>query len=194
MESNQKEYKSRVVLSIKSADDKVIDVFKIGIDDAWSICDFVTANEDRLLEFFPGTREQNLTPDLSKRFTSLKKKQFEAKEEFLFTLRVKNTSKIIGLIYIKELDWDKKQGEFAYAIDYNWEGKGITSQVVKELSTYAFEKLGLQVLQIIAHKTNVGSKKVGEKNGFQWVKTLPNEFKPKGRDPMDMELYELYKR
>jgi ribosomal-protein-alanine N-acetyltransferase len=95
-------------------------------------------------------------------------------------------------VYIKELDWTKKQGEFAYAIDYNYEGKGIVSKVIQELSAYAFEELGLEILQIIAHKINVGSTKVAENNGFQWIKTLPKAFTPKGREPMDMELYELY--
>ena len=194
MESKESQYKSRIVLSITCANDTLINVSKISKEDAWPICDFVTANEDRLLEFFPGTREQNLTPDLSKRFASIKEKQFENKEEFLFTLRIEGSSKVIGLVYIKELDWEVKQGEFAYAIDYNWEGKRVTSNVVKELSTYAFEKLGLETLQIIAHKTNIGSRKVGEKNGFQWIKTLPNEFTPRGKDPLDMELYELYKK
>ena len=35
--------------------------------------------------------------------------------------------------------------------------------------------------------------KVAENNNFRWVKTLPNEFTPKGKEPLDMELYELYK-
>ncbi|MFY0629215.1 MAG: GNAT family N-acetyltransferase [Flavobacteriaceae bacterium] len=194
MELKEKPYSSESILSITSRNGKSIHVFKITKNDAWPVCDFVTTNEDRLLDFFPGTREQNLTPDLSKRFTSLKEKQFDAREEFLFTLREEKSSKVIGLVYIKELDWKKKQGEFAYAIDYNWEGKGITSNVVAELSKYAFEDLELEILQIIAHKSNIASRKVGMKNGFQWIKTLPKAFTPRGKEPMDMELYELYKR
>ena len=40
----------------------------VKIQDSWSICDFIVSNEDRLKRYFPKTLEQNLTPDLSKRF------------------------------------------------------------------------------------------------------------------------------
>ncbi len=188
-----KEDHKQPVVSIRSKEGELINIFKIDKNDAWSICDFVTANEDRLLDFFPGTREQNLTPDLSKRFVKLKEKEFDVKEEFLFTLRPEKLNKVIGLIYIKELDWNKKQGEFAYAIDYNFEGKGITSQIIKKLSELAFEVFDLETLQIIVHKTNIASIRVAEKCNFVWVKTLKKIFTPRGRDPMDMELYERYK-
>jgi len=192
MEFEENPNQTKPLISIVN-DTDVILVCKVELYDAWSICDFVVSNEHRLRDFFPGTREQNLTPDLSKRFVSVKTKQFENKEELLFTLKLKSSNKVIGLVYIKELDWEKKQGEFAYAIDYSLEGKGITTKLIKQLSIYAFNELKLETLQIIAHKTNVASVKVAEKNGFQWVKRLPKVFKPKGREPMDMELYELYK-
>lgn len=184
-------YNPEPILSIAYGND-ILHVCKINKNDAWSICNFVTANEDRFL-FFPKTREQNLTPDLSKRFATLKEKQFDSREEFLFVLRVNESEKIVGFVYLKELHWDILQGEFGYAIDYSLEGKGITSKLIRELSRYAFEILKLNTLQIIVHKTNIGSVKVAEKCNFVWVKTLKNKFRPKGKDPMDVELYELYK-
>tara|TARA_R110001632_G_scaffold43376_6_gene110007 strand:+ start:10727 stop:11308 length:582 start_codon:yes stop_codon:yes gene_type:complete len=181
------------IRSITISSNEIIDVFKISKDDSWKLCDFIVSNEDRLLDFLPRTREQNLTPNLSELFVSSKVKEFDAKQEFLFTLKRKDHKDIIGLIYIKKLDWVKMQGEFAYAIDYNFEGKGIVSKVIQEMSDFAFYELGLETLQIIAHKTNVASCKVAEKNNFRWVKTLLNEYTPKGKEPLDMELYELYK-
>lgn len=164
----------------------------IKIENAWSICNFAVANEDRLQQFFPKTLEQNLTPTLSKHFTELKVKQFNLKEEFLFTIEPSQSNEIAGLVYIKELDWDKKQGEFAYAIGYSFEGKGLMSKAVKALSKYAFDELGLQTLQIISHKSNIGSVKVALNCGYSWQRTLPNEFTPTDGTPLNMELYELY--
>ena len=43
------------------------------------------------------------------------------------------------------MNWNIKQGEFAYCIDYKFEGKGITSKIVQELSRYAFHNLGLEI-------------------------------------------------
>ncbi|MFY0603438.1 MAG: GNAT family N-acetyltransferase [Flavobacteriaceae bacterium] len=170
-----------------------IEITPVKIEDAWKICDFAVANEHRMKAYFPLTLAQNLTPDLSKRFTTLKAKQFETNEEYLFIVKPKESRAVIALVYIKELDWDKHHGEFAYCVDYNWEGKGITSLVVKELSKFAFTKLNLKTLEIKVHKDNIASVRVAEKCNFTWQRTLKNEYTPPGGNPMDMELYELYK-
>ncbi|WP_178986313.1 GNAT family N-acetyltransferase [Winogradskyella helgolandensis] len=159
--------------------------------DAWKVCDFIIANEDRLKRYFPKTLEQNLNPTLSQLFVEQKVKQFENDEEFLFTLKHSETRALAGLIYIKELDWNTKQGEFAYCIGYTFKGQGLTSKAIDKLSQHAFNNLGLETLQIIAHKDNLSSIKVALKTNFKWVKTLINEFTPIGEAPLDMELYEL---
>lgn len=171
-----------------------VEINPIQKGDAWSLCNFIVANEDRLKHFFPKTLEQNLSPTLSQLFVDKKVKEFNNSEEFLFTLKQSKTRNILGLVYIKELDWNKKQGELAYCIDYQFEGKGITSKAVKELSNYAFEMLKLETLQIIAHKTNISSVKVAIKNDYSWIKTLKNAFTSIDKISLDMELYELTKK
>lgn len=161
--------------------------------DAWKLCDFLISNTERLKRYFPKTLEQNLTPDLSRIFVAKKVKEFNAKEEFLFKLKEKKNRTIIGLVYIKELDWDKKQAELAYCMGYQYEGKGWASKAVKALSEYAFVDLGLKTLQIIVHKTNTGSVKLAEKSGYTWQHTLLKEHTPPGENALDMELFELSK-
>ncbi|RED48871.1 GNAT family N-acetyltransferase [Seonamhaeicola aphaedonensis] len=165
----------------------------IELKDAWNICNLIVANEDRLKRYFPKTLEQNLTPDLSNIFVQKKVKQFNTKAEFLFTIKKNESNKLVGLVYIKALDWTKKQGEFAYCIDYNVEGKGIMTEAIQQLSEYAFENLGIETLQIIVHKSNIGSVKVADNCNFTYIKTLKNEHTPPGEAPLDMDLYELYK-
>ena len=160
--------------------------------DAWALCNFITANENRLKRYFPKTLEQNLTPDLSKYFTAQKVKQFNLEEEFLFTIKEKETHDIAGLVYIKDLDWTKKKGEFAYCIGYQFEGKSVTTTSVALLSEYAFDVLKLKTLQIIVYKDNFPSIGVAKNNNFTWIKTLKNEHTPPNESPLDMELYELY--
>lgn len=160
--------------------------------DAWKICDYIVANQDRFKLYFPKTVAQNLTPDLSRLFAEKKAKEFQKKEELLFTLKEKETNALVGLVYLKNFDWDKKQGEFAYCIGYQYKGKEIISKAVHQLMIYAHKTYELKSFQIFAHKTNVASVKVAENCGFKWVKTLKNGFTPTGRDPLDMELYEYY--
>ena len=164
----------------------------IETQDAWNICNFVVANEDRLKRYFPLTLKENLTPNLSKLFTKKKVKEFETREEFLYLIKEKESKALVGLIYLKKLDWVKKRGELAYCIGYEFEGKGITTNAVTILSDYTFNNIGLKTLEIIVHKTNIASIKVAENCNFIWIKTLKKEHTPPGENPLDMELYELY--
>lgn len=161
--------------------------------DAWKICDLMIANADRFKRYFPKTLEQNLNPTLSQLFVEKKVNAYHNKEEFLFTIKQSESRELVGLVYIKELDWDKQQGEFAYCIGYTFEGKRLMSTSIDILTNYAFETLGLKTLQIISHKDNVSSIKVAERNDFTWIKTLKKGYTPPGEQPLDMELYERYK-
>lgn len=161
--------------------------------DAWKICDFVVSNSDELKRYFPKTREQNLNPTLSQLYVENRIKAFQNKELFVFTLKKSESRQLIGLIILKNLDWDKKQGELAYAIDYNFYGKGLMSKAIQLVSYYALSELGIKTLQIIAHKDNTPSIKVATNNNFIWQKTLEKAFTPIGEEPLDMELFELYK-
>ena len=164
----------------------------VQLKDRWKICDFIVANEDRLKRFFPKTLEQNLTPNLATLFVKKKIKAFQLNEEFLFTIKQQETNILLGLIYLKELDWTKKQGELAYCIGYPFEGKGITTKAIQTLAEYAFENFNIKTLQIIVHKDNIPSVKVAQNCNFTWIKTLKNAFAPPGDKHLNMELYELY--
>lgn len=83
---------------------------KIQEKDAWEICEFVVSNQDRLKRYFPITLAENLTPTLSKLFTEKQILKFQNKEEFIFPIKEKETNVLVGLVFIRELDWDKKQG------------------------------------------------------------------------------------
>lgn len=159
---------------------------------AWRICDFVTIYSDRLKRFFPKTLEQNLTPDLSAYFVAKKVRQFVEKEEFLFVLKELANRTVIGLVYIKELDWVKKQAELAYCIGYQYEGKGYTTESVEVLSNYAIESLGLKTLRIMVHTSNLASIRVAEKCGYLWKETLSAAHTPPNEEPLDMEFYQLH--
>ncbi|WP_419213342.1 GNAT family N-acetyltransferase [Maribacter sp. X9] len=158
---------------------------------AWRICDLMTTNSDRFKRFFPQTLQQNLTPTLSQYFVANKVRQFAKKEEFLFVLKEIQHRTIMGLVYIKEIDWVKKEAELAYCIGYQYEGKGYTTKSVKALSHYAFNELKLETLRIIAHKSNQASIRVAEKCGYLWIETLPKAFTPPKESALDMELYVL---
>ncbi|MBQ4913533.1 GNAT family N-acetyltransferase [Maribacter sp. MMG018] len=174
-----------------------MDSFDIGIfeinpvqeKDAWRICDFTTVNATRLKRYFPKTLEATLTPELSAIFVAQKVKEFQDKTEFLFVVKNKIERTVAGLVYVKSLDYQKLEAELAYCIGYQYEGLGITTKIVQHLTNWSFDKLKLNQLRIIVHKTNIGSVRIAEKCGYIWKETLPNEHQPPEEALLDMELY-----
>ena len=172
-------------------DNYIVD--KICEADASGLTELMTSNGNRFHRFFPKTLAQNLTNEDSKEFASLKSQEHDSKEEFTFVLKDIDCDKSVGLIILKELNWDTKQGEFAYCIDSNHEGKGLTTKAVKLLSQHAIDVIGLEILQIVVHSSNNGSINVAKNCGYKWQKTLLKAYAPPNESPLDMELFELYK-
>ena len=165
---------------------------KLHPTDCNQLYQFMVDNKERLKLFFPVTLEMNSSLEKTEIYISIKNKEIDEKTNFTLAIRDKSNQQIAGLIIIKKIDWEIKQAEFAYCIGSELEGKGLTSFAVKKMLNFAFEDLGLKIIQIIAHKTNLGSVKVAKNNGFIWQRTLQNEFTPTDGAPLDMELYELY--
>ena len=166
-----------------------INIALITSEDAVALNHIMVSNKTYFERYMPQTVAKNLTLKGSHHFIANISEDARVKKQLLYT--IKEQDELIGLVYIKELDWEKKQGEFAYCLAENFSGKGVISSAIKKLTAIAFEDLNLQNLIIIAHKENIGSIKVAEKCGFQHTKTLKNEFTPAGENPLDMELYEL---
>ncbi len=161
-------------------------------EDAPALCTLMVSNSERFSRYFPKTLAQNLTVEASNSFILRKIEEIESNVEFTYALRDYGTKIVAGLLILKNLDWDRKQGELAYCIGSNFERKGWITKAVKEMSNYAFKDLQLKTLQIIVHKSNKASTKVAEKCGFTWQKILEKAHTPPNEAALDMELYELY--
>jgi ribosomal-protein-alanine N-acetyltransferase len=166
-----------------------IDFLKI--EDAKNLSEMMIFNTDRFKRYFPITLSKNQSLEDSKNYILEKNKEGQNKSEFTFSIKELISNKIVGLVIIKKIDWKRKQGEFAYCIDKNVENKGWMSKAIKATSKYAFETIGLKKLQIIVHKSNLGSSKVAKNADFVWQRTLLNEYTPPNESVLDMELYEL---
>ncbi len=173
-------------------EDQII-MSQIALSDAAELCTLMTSNAARFLRFFPKTLQQNSTVEDSKKFILKKRKEQQAKQEYTFLLKEPSTNKIMGLLILKEINWMTKQGELAFCIDHTFEGKGFTTRAVQYLSDYAFRELELKTLQIIVHKSNIGSIRVAEKCNYIWHSTLKDAFTPPNEKALNMELYELKK-
>lgn len=160
-------------------------------EDALQLNKLLVSNTERFIRYLPKTLAANRTLESTRAYIKKKIEESREKKEYVFTIKDKYGIQIIGLIILKNLDWNLKQGEFAYCIDKKFKGKGRMSEAIKATSKYAVDNLGLKTLQIISHKSNLGSVSVAVSSGFIWKETLSEEFTPLNEAPLDMELYEL---
>ncbi|MFK5973747.1 MAG: GNAT family N-acetyltransferase [Flavobacteriaceae bacterium] len=159
------------------------------IKDAKSLSALMLSNNERYSRFFPKTLEQNLSEAASKEYILRKDKEIRAKTAF--TYAIKEKTKVVGRLIIKNIDQNKKVAELAYCIDSKHESKGWMTKAIREITNYAFSDLGLEKLQVIVHRSNIGSIKVAENNTYLWIKTLEKGYTPPNEEALDMELYEL---
>jgi RimJ/RimL family protein N-acetyltransferase len=66
-------------------------------------------------------------------------------------------------------------GEIAYVIDPAARGRGIAPSAVRLLSAWAFERLGLQRLQLSIHPDNAPSHRVAEKASYRFEGTIRSQ-------------------
>ena len=80
--------------------------------------------------------------------------QKETKKDEIFSIWV--DQRFVGLIGFKDTDWVNRKSEIGYWLIENMQGKGIMTECVKKLISYAFHKLKLNRIQI---KVAVGNTK-----------------------------------
>lgn len=162
-------------------------------NDALQLNKLLVSNTERFIRFLPLTLADNRTLESTQNYIDKKIEAAEKKEEFVFVIKDKYQIQIMGLVILKQLDWEIKQGEFAYCIGKAFTGRGLMSHAIKAISKYVTETMGLKTLLIISHKTNASSINAALHSGFKWKKTLKDEFTPLNGASLDMELYEFSK-
>ncbi len=168
-----------------------ISISHLQLDDALQLNKLLVSNTQSFKRYLPKTLAENRTLESTNSYIIRKMQSAQIKEEFVFAIRDKYLYNIMGLIILKNIDWSMKKGEFAYCIGKRFKGKGLMTEAIKATTIFATEELGLKTIQIISHKSNLGSVYVALKSGFVWKETLPEEFTPINETPLDMELYEL---
>jgi ribosomal-protein-alanine N-acetyltransferase len=172
---------------------EAIHIAELKIEDARALFELMDSNREHFGSYLPITLSQNKSIIDSETYILKKAKENKLMSCLTLAIRDEASMNIAGLIILKNIDRLNKRAEFAYGVGMAFEGRGLTSGAVEQLSHYAFAKLDLTTLQIIVHKDNIASCKVAIKCGFQWKRTLKKEFTPPNGKPLDMELYELYR-
>jgi RimJ/RimL family protein N-acetyltransferase len=88
----------------------------------------------------------------------------------------------VGTCSLHDIDWITRKGEVGYMLGEktHW-GAGLTTEVVKLITEYAFERLNLNKLTAGVVDGNEGSIKVLEKNGYKKFATNEKDYYLEGK-------------
>ena len=161
-------------------------------EDAFSLSQLMITNGRRFQLYLPKTLAQNISEDASKNYISQQREAIANQTEYTFAIKDLKTSKVAGLIILKNLNWNKNEAEFAYCLGSNHTGKGWMAKALKACIQFAFSKLDLKTLNIFVQNTNTPSVNVAKRSGFTWVKTLENDYISSSKGPLDIELYQIH--
>ena len=88
------------------------------------------------------------------------------KSEFHFSIATISNDKMLGLIGVKEINYQVGTCEIGYWLGREHHGKGIMTQAIAKISQYCFNELGLRTIKAIVFESNIASIKALEKVGF----------------------------
>lgn len=149
-------------------------------------------NKDRLADFFPITLEKAETPEKS--LASIRMYNTLAAQNELHVLAIEqgeDEPAIIGLVFLKNIDKKTSKCEIAYFIDKEYEGRGLTSQAVKQAVNMAFDELQLNKVYCRVGTDNAASNKVAVKSGFELEGVLKQEYRIDNGTLIDLNYYGL---
>lgn len=160
-------------------------------EDALALNKFLVSNTDRFIRFLPKTLEENTTLENTRNYINRKIKSANERKSFVMIIHDHHSEEIIGMIILKNLDWEAQVGEFAYCIGDRFKGQGLMGQAIMATSNFVMEEFGLETLQILSQKSNLPSVNTALRAGFKWKKTIKEEFQTLKGLPLNMELFEF---
>ncbi len=87
------------------------------------------------------------------------------------------SDKMIGIIRFENINVSNLSVDIGYFLHADFRSRGYMSEAVKNVSSIAFQELGLRELRIITHLENIASQQVALNTGF----TLKKRFKGSDR-------------
>jgi RimJ/RimL family protein N-acetyltransferase len=88
-------------------------------------------------------------------------------QSFYWAITLKNQPGLIGAICIWNISVDIKTAELGYELHPDHQGKGYMQEAITLVISFAFDGIGLSVLEAHSHKDNRASTKLLLKNGFE---------------------------
>jgi len=118
--------------------------------------------------------------------------KYENKQVSPWGIEYKENGKFIGTIDFVWWQPNHKIAEIGYVISKEYWGKGLTTEVAKEIIEFGFEEMDLVRIQARCDVENIGSARVMEKAGMSFEGIIRKGICVKGKHP-DLKMYSILK-
>jgi len=138
-----------------------------------SDCDVVLfLRSDETINKFIHRPEHRKTKNITDAIKHIKKlnAETETNKSFSWGITLKSDPKIIGTICLWNFSDNYKIAEVGYDLNPMFQRKGIMSEALNCVMNFGFSELNLDKIEAFTHVENENSKKLLEKNGFNFVK------------------------
>lgn len=154
----------------------------------------VADNKQRIIDYFPITVEKAMDAQVALESIQMYNLLASKNELHVMVMETPDDKRLVGMIFIKNIDPRTSKCELAYFINTQEEGKGHTTRLVGHAVDVAFNKLGMNKVYVRVATDNTASNKVMEKAGFELEGVLKQEFRIADGSLKDLNYYGLFKK
>ncbi|WP_299224051.1 GNAT family protein [uncultured Psychroserpens sp.] len=149
----------------------------------------IDKNRPRLEDFFAGTVSKTRTLEETEAYCVEIQKRIVKKTYLPFMITDTKTNAFVGLVDVKNIDWNVPKAELGSFIDKRYEGKGIVTKATQMVVNHIVEKYHFIKLLCRANSRNKGSIAVILKNGFELEGTIRNDYRTTKGEIVDLNYY-----
>jgi len=149
----------------------------------------IDVNRERLEDFFAGTVAKTKTLEATIDYCKEIIQKINDKDYFPYMITDVSCNKMIGLIDVKNIDWNVPKAELGAFIDKNYENKGVITKASTLVVDHLIDKYQFKKLLCRANNRNRGSISVILKNGFELEGTIRNDYRTTKGDIVDLNYY-----
>lgn len=149
----------------------------------------INNNRPRLEDFFAGTVSKTMTLEDTIAYCRVIQQRILDKSYYPYMIIDTHTDEFVGLVDVKNIDWNVPKAELGSFIDSRYESQGIVTKAASLVVDYIVAKHKFIKLLCRANSRNKGSIAVILKNGFELEGTIRNDYRTTKGEIVDLNYY-----
>ena len=153
------------------------------------VFDLINNNRTRLENYFAGTVKETKTKVDTIIFCQNVEVRRANKEYYPFVIIDPSTSKYIGWIDVKNIDWRIPKAELGYFIDESYTGQGLISEGLALVIEYINKEFDFKKLLLRIGSDNPKSAKIARFNNFELEGNIRRDYKTSSGNLVDLQYF-----